>query len=221
MKSVSILLASLLPLTAVAFAPAQTSPASSHATKSINAAIHAYASHAKQIPSHTRRHVTMTAEELVDLSEEEMHAILGVEKEKIALGIDADEVLEFIGTREDLITKFQTDIPKFSRSEAEKEVDKFFMDGEMLDLWIKYGQRKKEDPNWEPEYAEEDNSPFAVFSRIVGTYAIWIVGGLLVKDLVTGYFNKQNGGGGGGEEIAVAANTVVDAIHQISSTLTA
>mmetsp|Transcript_88 Transcript_88/g.167 ORF Transcript_88/g.167 Transcript_88/m.167 type:complete len:128 (+) Transcript_88:121-504(+) len=123
--------------------------------------------------------------------------------------------------REDLITKFQTDIPKFSRSEAEKEVDKFFMDGEMLDLWIKYGQRKKEDPNWEPEYAEEDNSPFAVFSRIVGTYAIWIVGGLLVKDLVTGYFNKQNGGGGGGEEIAVAANTVVDAIHQISSTLTA
>jgi len=40
----------------------------------------------------------MTAEELVDLSEEEMHAILGVEKEKIALGIDADEVLEFIGT---------------------------------------------------------------------------------------------------------------------------
>ncbi len=88
----------------------------------------------------------------------------------------------------------------------------------MLDLWIKYGQRKKEDPNWEPEYAEEDNSPFAVFSRIVGTYAIWIVGGLLVKDLVTGYFNKQNGGG---EEIAVAANTIVDAIHQFSSTLSA
>lgn len=98
MKSASILVTSLLPFTATAFAPAQTSPASSHATRSINAAIHACASYAKQIPSHTRRHATMTAEELVDLSEDEMHDILGVEKEKLALGIDADEVLEFIGT---------------------------------------------------------------------------------------------------------------------------
>ncbi len=98
MKTALILLASLLPFTATAFAPAQISLASSHATKSTNVAILASASHANQIPSLTRRHATMTAEELADLSEEEMHEILGVEKEKLALGIDADEVLEFIGT---------------------------------------------------------------------------------------------------------------------------
>ena len=40
----------------------------------------------------------MTAEELATMSEEEMHEILGVPKDKLALGIDADEVLQFVGT---------------------------------------------------------------------------------------------------------------------------
>ena len=87
----------------------------------------------------------------------------------------------------------------------------------MLDIYIKYSQRKAEDPNWEPQYAEEDNSPFAVFQRIVSTYAIWIIGGLLVKDLVTDYMSKQNGGGG--EEVLVASSQIMDVAHHISSTL--
>jgi len=146
--------------------------------------------------------------------EEDLYKKLGVAEDKLALGITPDEVLEFIGTREDLINKFQADIPRLSRSEAETEVDKFFLDGEMLDLYIKYAQRKKEDPNWEPVYAEDvDDGPFGMFMRIVGTYAIWIVGGLLVKDVVTGYLSK-NGGDGGGEEVAAAVAMVVEGAHQ-------
>jgi hypothetical protein len=41
---------------------------------------------------------TLTAEELSTKSKEDQFQILGVEEEKLALGIDADEVLQFIGT---------------------------------------------------------------------------------------------------------------------------
>lgn len=75
------------------------------------------------------------------------------------------------------------------------EVDKFLLDGEMLDLMIKYGQRKREDPSWEPKYAEEDDSPFTAIVNFVSQYAIWIVGGILVKDIVVGIINRNSGGG--------------------------
>ena len=42
---------------------------------------------------------TMTAEELATMSKEEQFEVLGIDDpEKLALGIDPDEVLEFIGT---------------------------------------------------------------------------------------------------------------------------
>ena len=41
---------------------------------------------------------TLTADELSSKSKEEQFQILGVEEEKMALGIDADEVLQFLGT---------------------------------------------------------------------------------------------------------------------------
>ena len=98
--------------------------------------------------------------------------------------------------REDLIVKFQNDIPKFTPDEVEREVDKFLLDGEMLDFMIKYSQRKKENPGWEPQYAEEDNSPFTAVVNFVSQYAIWIVGGIVLKDIVVGFMSKNNIGGG-------------------------
>ena len=92
-------------------------------------------------------------------------------------------------SREDLVAKFQADIPKFSPADAEAEVDKFLMDGEMLDLWIKYTQRKREDPSWEPQYAEEPNAVMKVVN-FVSQYAIWIVAGIIVKDVVTNFMEK-------------------------------
>ena len=97
--------------------------------------------------------------------------------------------------REDLIVKFQNDIPSFTPDEVVREVDKFLLDGEMLDLMIKYSQRKREDPSWEPAYAEEDNSPFTAVVNFASQYAIWIVGGIVLKDIVVGFMNKNNIGG--------------------------
>lgn len=96
--------------------------------------------------------------------------------------------------REDLINKFQSDIPKLSadRTLAESEVDKFLLDGEMLDLYIKYSQRKREDPNWEPQYAPEDNSPIGKIASFASQYAIYIVGAILLKDVVTNFMNKSS-----------------------------
>jgi len=154
----------------------------------------------------------MTKEEQIDR--------LGIdnEEEQLACGIDVDEVLEFIGTREDLITKFQTDIPSFSLTQAAEAADSFLMDGEMLDLYIKYSQRKAEDPNWEPVYAEEDNSPVAQVVNFVSQYAIYIVGGILVKDVVTGFMEKNGisiGGFGAdaGGDAEVLVSSTMDAVH--------
>ena len=41
---------------------------------------------------------TLTADELSTKSKEEQLQILGVEEEKLALGIDPDEVLQYLGT---------------------------------------------------------------------------------------------------------------------------
>lgn len=147
---------------------------------------------------------------------EEAYKTLGVEEGKLALGITPGEVLENIGTREDLITKFIVEIPRFSRDEAEKEVDKFLMDGEMLDLYIKYQERKREDPDWEPVYAEQDNSPFAVFSRFISLYGVWILFAYLAKDSVIEFVAKAGvilptlSLPSGGADEAAAVSAVID-----------
>ena len=46
----------------------------------------------------TSLRATLTAEELENMSKEEQLNILGVKEEELALGIDTDEVLQFIGT---------------------------------------------------------------------------------------------------------------------------
>ena len=53
---------------------------------------------AQRCASSSPLRATLTADELSTKSKEEQFQILGVEEEKLALGIDADEVLEFLGT---------------------------------------------------------------------------------------------------------------------------
>ena len=96
--------------------------------------------------------------------------------------------------REDLINKFQEDMPqKFgsNRPLAEQEVDKLLMDGEMLDLYIKYSQRKAEDPNWEPIMPREESAVQKVIG-FISQYAIYLVGGFLLKDVVVGIAKKND-----------------------------
>ena len=140
-----------------------------------------------------------------------------------------DDVLEYIGTRSDLMNKFMTDLPHLgpttttttaatttttdngsssssssssnaNNSVVEQEVNKFLLDGEMLDIMIKYEQRKREDPTWEPEqqYAtgKGESSPINAVINFVAQYGVYVVGAILVKDVVEVIINKYNAGGG-------------------------
>ena len=148
------------------------------------------------------------------MTKEDKLNALGLESEdKLALGIDAEEVLELIGTRDDLITKFKEDIPNLSQSEVEKEVDKLLMDGEMLDVWIKYSERKREDPNWQPEYAQEDDSPLNQVLSFVSEYGIYFILAFVFKDVISSYFGDKNAG-----DADVLVSSALDGIHQFTNT---
>ena len=88
------------------------------------------------------------------------------------------------------------------------------MDGEQLDLYIKYNQRILENPNWKPEYAEEP-SPLVTVINFVSQYGIWLVGGILLKDVVTNFIGK----GDNGEGAEVLVSRVLEGIHSVSDTL--
>ncbi|KAL7494776.1 hypothetical protein ACHAWT_003349 [Skeletonema menzelii] len=191
-----------LPAATLAFAPAIAVPA---AQRCVSSSLRA----------------TLTADELSTKSKEEQFQILGVEEEKLALGIDADEVLQFLGTREDLVTKFQEDLPNLSSADLQAEVDKFLMDGEMLDMYIKYNQRKAEDPDWEPMYAPENNSPLRKVVDFVSQYGFYLVLGVLAKDIIDGYIKKGSDAGAGGEAVDTLVSSVPDVLHQITDTLSA
>ena len=85
MKSLTaaITLVAALPAATLAFAPTAAVPT---------------AAQRRCASSSSPLRATLTADELSTKSKEEQFQILGVEEEKLALGIDADEVLEFLGT---------------------------------------------------------------------------------------------------------------------------
>lgn len=67
------------------------------------------------------------ASEEVNSSGESIYDKIGFAKENVALGIDPEEVYEYLGGRDELITKFKADVPKFDDARAALEVDKFMM----------------------------------------------------------------------------------------------
>eukprot|EP00586_Coscinodiscus_wailesii_P021205 CAMPEP_0172500564 /NCGR_PEP_ID=MMETSP1066-20121228/140100_1 /TAXON_ID=671091 /ORGANISM="Coscinodiscus wailesii, Strain CCMP2513" /LENGTH=234 /DNA_ID=CAMNT_0013274861 /DNA_START=147 /DNA_END=851 /DNA_ORIENTATION=- len=111
---------------------------------------------------------------------------IGFTKETVAMGVDPLEVLQWLGTRDDLVTRFISDNPKFDKERAEIEVDKFIMDAEMVNKFITF-EKKKADPEYVRKSIEENmNDPSAY-----GTYAVWIIGGVgyaLAKNL---YFEPK------------------------------
>ena len=127
-------------------------------------------------------------------------------------------------SREDLVNKFQQDLPNLSSTEIQSEVDKFLMDGEMLDMYIKYNQRKAEDPDWEPMYAPENNSPLRKAVDFVSQYGFYVVLGVLAKDIIDGYMKKGDAGGAaaGGDAVDTLVSSVpTDVMHQITNTFSA
>ena len=66
-------------------------------------------------------------------------------------------------------------------------------------IYGKYEQRKREDPSWDPssQYSSKGNeSPINTVINFVAQYGVYVVGAILVKDVVEGIMNKYNAGGG-------------------------
>lgn len=107
---------------------------------------------------------------------------IGFPEDKVAIGLDPQEIFKWLGTRDDLIAKFEKDNPKFDKERAALEVDKFMMDGEMVMNFVRYEQRKAE-PGYLKEQAEAQlNDPSTWVS-----YVAFLAGGAgfaLLKNLI-------------------------------------
>lgn len=105
------------------------------------------------------------------------HVTIGVEPDDLAIGINATEFLEWVGTKNDLTEKMQTDFKSFSQEKVEKEVEKFMMDAEGVNMYIRYLKDKKENP---AKYAQQALEAELSLSnpKTLATYAAWLVGGV-------------------------------------------
>ena len=93
-------------------------------------------------------------------------------------------------SREDLIQKTLTDLPKLDRPQAETKVDKFLLDAEMIDLYIRFGKELEKDPNFVvPETVEPDEGLFS-FRTVIIAY-IGYIGFGIVKNVFRGYVANQ------------------------------
>lgn len=98
---------------------------------------------------------------------------LGIQEDEIAIGIDANEIFQWLGTRDEIIAKFMKDNKKMEQEQAEAEIKRFLMDAEVVNSFISY-EKKKADPNFIRDSVEAEFSDPATLS----TYAIWISGGV-------------------------------------------
>ena len=55
-----------------------------------------------------------------------------------------------------MITKIESDFNKYDRKRAEEEADKFMMDAENVNMYIKYAKDKEENPAKYERQALED-----------------------------------------------------------------
>lgn len=105
------------------------------------------------------------------------HVTIGVEPDNLAIGINATEFLEWVGTKKDLTEKMEADFKSFTPTQVEKEVDKFMMDAEGVNMYIRYLKDKKENP---AKYAQQALEAELSLSnpKTLAVYAAWLAGGL-------------------------------------------
>mmetsp|Transcript_115509 Transcript_115509/g.331537 ORF Transcript_115509/g.331537 Transcript_115509/m.331537 type:complete len:226 (+) Transcript_115509:109-786(+) len=107
---------------------------------------------------------------------------IGITEEELAIGIDATEFLQWIGSKEELVQKFQRDNKGMDEARANAEVSKFMMDAEMVNAYIKFERDKVENPPDLKAQAQANLSD----PVILGTYAAWLIGGASF-----GYIRKE------------------------------
>lgn len=92
-------------------------------------------------------------------------------------------------SREDLITKTLKDIPKFNRETAEKEVDKFLLDAEMLKMYIQYEKEVERNPNFKVPDAENDEGFFTLQNAVI--LYVGFLAYSIVPDTIRSYIADQ------------------------------
>ena len=98
---------------------------------------------------------------------------MGITEDQLAIGVDASEFLQWIGTKNDLVEKFKRDNKAFDDTRATEEVEKFLLDAEMVNAYIKFEKDKIVNP---PNYKEEAEATLKD-PKTIATYAAWLVGG--------------------------------------------
>lgn len=104
---------------------------------------------------------------------------LGFKEEQIAIGVDPQEVLQWLGTREDLIAKLiQDNNNKIDRTKAEQEVDKLIGDYETVVRFINYKKWATENPEAATKVAELAAKEGKINFQEISYYALWIAAGI-------------------------------------------
>ncbi len=97
---------------------------------------------------------------------------LGFKEEEVAIGVDVNQVLQWLGNRDDIVAKFTSDNKGMEPERIEEEVNKFMLDAEMVNAFVAFEKRKADPRNLKAE-AEANLSDPSTW----GVYAVWIAGG--------------------------------------------
>eukprot|EP00565_Helicotheca_tamesis_P009104 CAMPEP_0185728630 /NCGR_PEP_ID=MMETSP1171-20130828/3963_1 /TAXON_ID=374046 /ORGANISM="Helicotheca tamensis, Strain CCMP826" /LENGTH=254 /DNA_ID=CAMNT_0028397357 /DNA_START=64 /DNA_END=828 /DNA_ORIENTATION=- len=119
-------------------------------------------------------------------SDKSIYEKIGFKEDDIAMGLDPEEILEFMGNRDDIVKKFKEDNKSFDDARVELEVNKFMMDYENCMRWITYGKKIKYEAA-KPKIEEPPTPSGADLKQqaadnfadpsVFATYAAWIGGG--------------------------------------------
>jgi len=171
------------------------------------------------------------AAEAADDASKSGYERIGFTEATVGMGVDPVEVLQWLGTRDDLISRFIKDNKGLEKEKAEEEVDKFMMDTLMVNKFIAYEQ-KKADPDFIRNSLDENLSD----PQTLGIYAAWIIAGVgiaVAKNLFIepkfqsgewkeihinlDSFIKTGGGKAAEETVGVVGDAVVSSVDTISN----
>jgi len=107
---------------------------------------------------------------------EDAYAALGFQESEIGVGLNPEEVMQWLGTKTELLVKFKKDNPLFSEEKVQEEVDRFVRDTEMVNVYIAY-QKRKASPDYKEELLQQNADNFND-PKIIGTYVAWLAGGI-------------------------------------------
>lgn len=123
-------------------------------------------------PSSSSRYMYFAEEQVeTETDGETIYDKIGFPEEKVALGIDPNQVAEWIGNRDALISKFQEDNQEMDAERINMEVDKFMMDAELVNYYIDYQKRKAS--GWVEE--QKKSPPPSILTIILSGYIAFVV----------------------------------------------